>query len=603
MTAQAASLSIEARSVLHYLPTSAGADLDLRVRLLKARDIAAAMHVASLRQVMHNGLASFDHGGEMEPSDLYHQAQRLIEETGAKLLVLDNLAHLFLGNENDRMQATRFLSLLNKLASDTDAAILLLAHTPSRKLTIALVKSGLIEGLTQLVENVASFTAKFAESNPTLFKFTAIAGGVAAALGPVIFGLGGLVKVAGGTVAMFLRLKSAFDIAGLLKNLIPMIATLGRVMLALVASNPLLAALTVAIGLAFAAWQNWDTIVPIVRNLYVGVKTWLQDKLGAIFDWVGKKIEQVTGFFFNMYDAVVGNSYVPDMVDGIGAEFQRLQGLMVDPAERATASVTEATRQMASDVAGLLDRLFPEFARARQMAEELALLDKGVADEGLRARARQRLLAERYGGRAGTTFDDNPEGPLVDFGKQLEAMNEAFENGAKKTELQTVRIAETVRDMAERISGSLRGLVEGITGGGFFDIFDAVLNVVTTLGGAGVFGEKFKASLGAVPGFANGGAMQLGGLAGVDRNVLSLNGSPIARVSAGETMQIRPANDRGFGGALRVTVTMDQSTGALGAFVTDTAGRVVAQAAPSIARTGAGMALDRIARTQANALA
>ena len=43
MTAQAASLSIEARSVLHYLPTSAGADLDLRVRLLKARDMAAAM--------------------------------------------------------------------------------------------------------------------------------------------------------------------------------------------------------------------------------------------------------------------------------------------------------------------------------------------------------------------------------------------------------------------------------------------------------------------------------------------------------------------------------------------------------------------------------
>ena len=29
--------------MLHYLPTSAGRDLDLRVRLLKARDMAAAM--------------------------------------------------------------------------------------------------------------------------------------------------------------------------------------------------------------------------------------------------------------------------------------------------------------------------------------------------------------------------------------------------------------------------------------------------------------------------------------------------------------------------------------------------------------------------------
>lgn len=157
--------------------------------------------------------------------------------------------------------------------------------------------------------------------------------------------------------------------------------------------------------------------------------------------------------------------------------------------------------------------------------------------------------------------------------------------------------------LAERISGSLRGLVDGIKSGGFFDIFDAVLNVVTTLGGAGVFGKKFRDRIGNVPGFANGGAMQLGGFAGIDRNVLSLNGSPIARVSRGETMEIRPGNDRGLAGALRVTVTMDQSTGALGAFVTDTAGRVVAQAAPSIARAGAGIALDRIGRAREQALA
>lgn len=107
--------------VLHHICAGLGVSM---------LDLAGRLHVVSMRQVMHNGLAHFDHGGEIEPSDLYHQAARLIEDTGAKLLVLDNLAHLFLGNENDRMQATRFLSLLNKLASDTDAAILLLAHTP-----------------------------------------------------------------------------------------------------------------------------------------------------------------------------------------------------------------------------------------------------------------------------------------------------------------------------------------------------------------------------------------------------------------------------------------------------------------------------------------
>lgn len=93
-------------------------------------DLVDRLHVVSMRQIPHNGLASFGHEGELQPSDLYGKIEQLVRDTGSKLLVLDNLAHLFLGNENDRMQATRFLSLLNKLASDTDVAILLLAHTP-----------------------------------------------------------------------------------------------------------------------------------------------------------------------------------------------------------------------------------------------------------------------------------------------------------------------------------------------------------------------------------------------------------------------------------------------------------------------------------------
>lgn len=42
-----------------------------------------------------------------------------------------------------------------------------------------------------------------------------------------------------------------------------------------------------------------------------------------------------------------------------------------------------------------------------------------------------------------------------------------------------------------------------------------------------------------VPGFAGGGSFQFGGRDGIDKNILSLNGSPIARVSKGETAHIR----------------------------------------------------------------
>lgn len=48
-------------------------------------------------------------------------------------------------------------------------------------------------------------------------------------------------------------------------------------------------------------------------------------------------------------------------------------------------------------------------------------------------------------------------------------------------------------------------------------------------------------SMSGLPGFANGGSMVIGGNPGVDQNVLSLNGAPVARVGYGETLSVTPA--------------------------------------------------------------
>jgi hypothetical protein len=53
------------------------------------------------------------------------------------------------------------------------------------------------------------------------------------------------------------------------------------------------------------------------------------------------------------------------------------------------------------------------------------------------------------------------------------------------------------------------------------------------------------AGVGGIPGFATGGSMVLGGFGGVDKNLLSMNGIPIARVSRGETMNISPGDSGG----------------------------------------------------------
>jgi hypothetical protein len=51
-----------------------------------------------------------------------------------------------------------------------------------------------------------------------------------------------------------------------------------------------------------------------------------------------------------MYNAVVGHSIVPDMIDGIGSEFSRLDQEMVQPVAEATAQVQAHLKLMAAQM-------------------------------------------------------------------------------------------------------------------------------------------------------------------------------------------------------------------------------------------------------------
>lgn len=64
----------------------------------------------------------------LHPSALHDELDRRIAQDRPALVVLDTLADLFPGNENDRAQARQFIGILRGLAIRHDCAVLLLAH-------------------------------------------------------------------------------------------------------------------------------------------------------------------------------------------------------------------------------------------------------------------------------------------------------------------------------------------------------------------------------------------------------------------------------------------------------------------------------------------
>jgi RecA-family ATPase len=91
--------------------------------------LSGRLHLVTLRGELSAELGTFQNDGTIRPSATYGRLDRMMLRTGAKLVFLDNATHLFTGNENDRGEVTRFANLLNRLASQHGAAIVLFGHT------------------------------------------------------------------------------------------------------------------------------------------------------------------------------------------------------------------------------------------------------------------------------------------------------------------------------------------------------------------------------------------------------------------------------------------------------------------------------------------
>ena len=163
------------------------------------------------------------------------------------------------------------------------------------------------------------------------------------------------------------------------------------------------------------------------QRLYQGVKTWLQDKLGAVFSWVQDKVRAVEATFAWLYNEVVGNSWIPDMVEEVGQHMNKLDKLMVDPTVKATKKTEEAFRDLAREVSGILDRLFPKVAALKAMKDDISSIEAGVkagvisADVGEEARSRCETCVHFFREVAARVYVHLESMTLIYCGKKLTA--------------------------------------------------------------------------------------------------------------------------------------------------------------------------------------
>ena len=100
-------------------------------RMLGVPQDAAPAMLSSLVGYTGVELGYYDRENAFQLSPVAHGIVAAAKSRGAGLIVLDNLAHLFPGNENVRRDVAVFCAALERMAIDANATVLLLAH-PSK---------------------------------------------------------------------------------------------------------------------------------------------------------------------------------------------------------------------------------------------------------------------------------------------------------------------------------------------------------------------------------------------------------------------------------------------------------------------------------------
>lgn len=141
-----------------------------------------------------------------------------------------------------------------------------------------------------------------------------------------------------------------------------------------------------ALEVARAKIEEWkvalialkDQAILALQQLVEGVTYWVTGKLNAVWDAAAAKIQAVADKFYGLYDAVVGHSYVPDMVTEVGDWMAQLPSLMVAPAVQAANGTADAFSNVGSSISSAFESIGSDIAAAIKGTKSWADVLQGV---------------------------------------------------------------------------------------------------------------------------------------------------------------------------------------------------------------------------------
>lgn len=261
-------------------------------------------------------------------------------------------------------------------------------QSAAEALAIAIADSGLLEAITGIATRVAGFTARLSETNPKLLNLITIVAATAAAIGPLALAFGTVASAIAPVIAFIAAKGGLVGALAMLTNPIGLvIAAVGALVVAWFKWEEPIRAFVSQFPPMFSAAFDWITdrladwivslgevktfvleafgkmvtgvaeamrnIVKSIGDMVIGVKDWLGKKLGDIIDGAISKVKNLGKGFLDLFQKVVGGSYVPDMVDGLAVEFKRMDSTFINPSIAAVKELESQFEKTAASIDGL----------------------------------------------------------------------------------------------------------------------------------------------------------------------------------------------------------------------------------------------------------